>query len=435
MAQEVPENIRFETFEASLEESGAPEARTLAWYEADAFGFHEERLEPARLAELVGVHCRDGRTLTGAYDDGLPDYAWDPAVPVATYGTMVNDLNVGGGKLLPTHLVTGVTVRPTHRRRGILRSMITADLQRAKAQGLALAALTASEATIYGRFGFGTATSTALIEVDVRNRLDFRKVPAGSVSVADPAKIQELSPQIYRVHLERTFGALGRQHSYPKRASGAWGASAPEPDRGVRTVLHYDPAGTPDGYATYKSMGWGTEPHTMKVIDLVAASDEAYLGLWHYLGSIDLVERLTFDAAPLEDPLPWALADRRRYKVTGVDDVLWLRILDTPAALAARGYFGDGALELSVTDPMGLAGGTWRLEVTEGNASVAPAAAGGSGLPRAEISIDALGSLYLGGVTAPTLAASGSLSGDSDALAVLDRMFAAGPAPYCSTQF
>ena len=435
MAQEAPGNIRFETFEASLEESGGPEARTLAWYEADAFGFHEERLEPARLAELIGVHCRDGRFLTGAYDDGLPDYAWDPAVPVATYGTMVNDLNVGGGKLLPTHLVTGVTVRPTHRRRGILRSMMTSDLQRAKEQGRALAGLTASEATIYGRFGFGAATSTALIEVDVRNRLDFRRVPAGSVAVADPAKIQELSPQIYRAHLERTFGALGRQHSYPKRASGAWGTAAPEPDRGVRTVLHYDPAGIPDGYATYKSMGWETEPHTMKVIDLVAASDEAYLGLWHYLGSIDLVERLTFDAAPLEDPLPWALADRRRYKVTGVDDVLWLRILDTPAALEARGYFGDGVLELSVTDPMGLAGGTWRLDVTEGHARVSPVTAGGSGPARAEIDIDALGSLYLGSVTAPTLAASGSLRAGSATQAVLDRMFAAGPAPYCSTQF
>ena len=78
---------------------------------------------------------------------------------MATYASFPGTLNIGGGNLMPVHQITSVTVSPTHRRRGLLRRMITEDLALAREAGMVFAALTASEATIYGRFGFGRATA------------------------------------------------------------------------------------------------------------------------------------------------------------------------------------------------------------------------------------------------------------------------------------
>ncbi|MCC3271579.1 GNAT family N-acetyltransferase [Arthrobacter zhangbolii] len=432
------DGLRFVSFPAGYDAANPESAdtRTLNWVDAVNLGFHEERQTPSDVAAMVDAYQWDRRILTGVYDDAAPEYAWDPAVPVATYATMVNRLNVGGADLLAAHLITMVTVRPTHRRRGILRRLITGDLARAKKSGLALAALTASEATIYGRFGFGAASSAATVQLDTRGGLEVSAPPEGSIAVADGGKLQALAPEIFRAHLERTFGALGRQHSYALRASGAWSDGTTQPDKALRGVIRYTADGVPDGYAAFKSLGWRNEPHTMKVTDLVAASDEAYRELWRYLGSIDLVDRLTFGAAPVADPLPWMLADRRRYKVTEVEDVLWLRILDTRAALEARGYFGDGTVSLEVSDPLGFAAGTWLLEVRGGAGTVRAIAPGTAAqAPQATVDISALGSLYLGDVTARTLAAAGGVRGTPEALAVLDGMFSAGPAPYCSTHF
>ncbi|WAP53222.1 GNAT family N-acetyltransferase [Arthrobacter sp. ATA002] len=434
--------LRLESFAPGYDGADPPaaDAATANWLEAVRLGFHEPRADPERLPAMVDAYRRDGRVLTGVYDDESPDGAWDAAIPVATYATMVNTLNVGGGQLLPAHLVTCVTVRATHRRRGILRRMITADLAAAQESGLAVAALTASEATIYGRFGFGAATSTAAVAVDTRNGLGFRAPAAGMAVIADSARLLELAPEIFRAHHSRTAGALGRQHAYALRASGAWSEHTSEPDKELRAVLHYDAAGNPDGYATYKFTGWDTEPQTLKITDLIAATGEAYRELWRFLGSIDLVDRLTYDAAPLADPLPWMLADRRRYGVTGVEDVLWLRILDTRAALEARHYTGSGAVVLTVADPLGLAAGTWHL-AAEGGRGTATELPGGTspaglpGVPAAEIDADALGSLYLGGVSAATLAAAGGIRGGAAALDAIDALFTAGKAPYCNTHF
>ena len=435
---ESADGLRFVSFSAGYDAADpkAADAQTLNWVDAVNLGFHEERQTPSDVAAMVDAYQRDRRILTGVYEDTAPEYALDPAVPVATYATMVNRLNVGGADLLAAHLITMVTVRPTHRRRGILRRLITGDLARAKASGLALAALTASEATIYGRFGFGVASSTAAVQLDTRGGLEVSAPPEGSIAVADGGKLQALAPEIFQAHLERTFGALGRQHRYALRASGAWGDGTAQPDKALRGLVRYNADGVPDGYAAYKSLGWRTEPHTVRVTDLVAASDEAYRELWRYLGAIDLVERVTFSEAPVEDPLPWMLADRRRYKVKHVEDVLWLRILDPKAAFEARGYTGEGSLVLDVVDPMGLAEGTFLLDVRGGVGSVRSAGSGGpTDVPRAELDVTALGSLYLGAVSARTLAAAGGVRAGEEALAALDELFSAGPAPYCSTHF
>ncbi|KRF06271.1 hypothetical protein ASH00_08445 [Arthrobacter sp. Soil782] len=425
---------RIETFSVDADTDTSADGALAAWFEGVSFGFHEARLEAGDLPKLAEAYAADGRILWGAYDEKPGPNAWNPRIPVATYGTMVNSLNVGGGKFLDAHLITAVTVRATHRRRGLLRRMITEDLQGAADRGHALAALTASEATIYGRFGFGTATHTASVEVDVRERYAVTSPPYGRMEVVDADAAVHLTQEIFAGFHARTLGSIGRQYAYARRSSGLWGEERPQPDKALRTAVHYDADGRPDAFVSYSFAGWDKTPYTMRVKDLVAVSEAAYLELWRYLGSLDLIERVTFTMASVSDPLPWALADRRCRELKSDEDVLWLRILDPVAALEARAYEHDGSVVLHVQDPLGHAHGAFLLEVKGGKADVtrlgAEAAVG------LDMDVAALGSLYLGGVTVSTLASAGRIRANSaDVLESADRLFAHSRQPYCITHF
>jgi hypothetical protein len=152
------------------------------WIQAVGFGFHDTRRNDDYVDKIMAMYRTDGRELTGVYQTGaVAQHALGASIPVATFGTLRRDLNVGYGRQLLTHMVTAVTVRGTHRRQGLLRRMMTEDLTAAKADGLAIAALTASEGSIYGRFGYGVATFERSIKVDTGPRFDLRHRPSGTV--------------------------------------------------------------------------------------------------------------------------------------------------------------------------------------------------------------------------------------------------------------
>lgn len=427
-------DVRIETFPVDAETDSTAGSAFASWFEAVSFGFHEGRLDSEDLPKLAEAYAADGRTLWGAYEDAPGPHSWDPRIPVATYGTMVNTLNVGGGRCIDAHLVTAVTVRPTHRRRGLLRRMITEDLRRAGERGLAVAALTASEATIYGRFGFGAATFTTTTEVDVRERFALTAPAYGRTEIVQPDAVAGLAQEIFAGFHGRSRGSIGRQFAYARRAAGLWSEERPQPDKGVRTAVHYDDGGRPDAYVAYKFAGWEATPPTVKVKDLVAVSDAAYLEIWRFLGSLDLVERVTYDAVPLQDPLPWALKDRRCRELKSDEDVLWLRVLDPVAALEARHYEADGDLTLAIVDGLGHAAGSYRITVRDGTGSVSRL--DGATSTDARLDVAALGSLYLGGVDAATLASTGQIhTASAEALHGLDQLFRTARLPYCITHF
>lgn len=430
--------LRIETFTVGKDTDASAGASFSSWFEGVSFGFHENRKEQEDLPRLAEAYAADKRILWGVYDENPGPHAWDPRIPVATYGTMVNTLNVGGSRFLDAHLITAVTVRPTHRRRGLLRSMMTQDLQGAAARGLAIAALTASEATIYGRFGFGAATHTTSVEVDVRERFAVTAPAYGRMDIVEPEAAAAVAQEVFAGFHGRFRGSIGRQFAYSRRASGQWGEERPEPDKGVRTAVHYDDDGRPDGYVTYKFAGWETTPYTMRVNDLVAVSDAAYLELWRFLGSLDLVERVTFNLASVQDPLPWALSDRRCRALKGDEDVLWLRILDPIAALEARHYESDGELTLTITDSLGYAAGNYHLMVENGTGTLRTLESGVGADSDVDVALDvaALGSLYLGGVDAATLASAGRVRvGSPEGLERAGRLFRVARQPYCITHF
>jgi len=152
-------------------EPGYPDAT--AWDQAVSLGFHEERSTEERTQESIARSRAGSAVYRGAYQT----------------------LDIGFGRLLDAHLITGVTVRTSHRRRGLLRRMMTEDLALAKGNGIAIAALTASEASIYGRFGFGVTTSEQSITVDTGAKFRLGHVPVGTVEVVD---LVTATPAAYR---------------------------------------------------------------------------------------------------------------------------------------------------------------------------------------------------------------------------------------------
>ncbi|MGO4235980.1 GNAT family N-acetyltransferase [Pseudarthrobacter sp. YAF2] len=412
--------------------AGYAEAAT--WAQAVGFGFHESTRTPEHRERSLATYEADGRIFTGAYQTGSVAPSSLPAeVPVATFGTFRKTLNIGFGRMLETQMVTAVTVRTSHRRRGLLRRMMTEDLQAAKDDGIAVAALTASEGSIYGRFGYGVASLERTVKVDTTARFALRHQATGTVEVADPSVLLEVAPVVFdRVH-RHTPGSLGRQEWYRQLASGTLGRDGKE-DPAIKVALHYGPDATIDGYVSYKFLGWDTTPFTVEVVDLVAATDHAYLELWQYLAAIDLAERVTWNEAPVDDPLAWALADARCIDASDSRDMLWLRVLDIPQALAARHYPADGRLVLGVDDPLGLTPGTFALTVQGGQAAVERLPEGAAA--DLELDVSALSSIFLGGVCPVTLKAAGAIVEPTPGAALTARqMFAVERATHCLTHF
>ena len=137
---------------------------------------------------------------------------------------------------------------------------------------------------------------------------------------------------------------------------------------------------------------------------------------------------------PVDDPLRWRLRDPRAYDVQWMDDWMWARVLDVPAALSARTYSAEGSVVFDVVDPVrpsGAACGRFQLDGGPDGASCKPTDA------TADITlpVDALATAWLGAVPFTTLGAAGRLAGDRPALLRADALFRSTPLPFCNTPF
>lgn len=390
------------------------DAATAGWMAAVQLGFHEKRFStPEQEAADVRRILADGRELTGVYlrdAADAPAAALDADRPVGTFTSFTKTLDVGGGVLLDAHLISDVTVRPTHRRRGILRAMMLDNLGRAASAGHAVAALTVSEATIYRRFGFGAATHVRSVRVRADRPTHLLSVPAGTVELAEPSRLADVAHRVFGRFHGSTPGSIDRHAGeWTRLLTGA--ADQAEPELRIRAAVHTSPDGEEDGYVTYLVEEKG-ETSSLKVLDLVAATPDAYLGLWELLLSMDLVDEVVWDNAPLDDPLHHALADARLRTVTQETDLVWLRILDPVAALEARPYTVEDTLTLRVNDSLGFADGVLRVESRAGSATVTREPAD----THVDLDLDvaALGSLYLGGTDPVILGAAGLLRERTD---------------------
>ncbi|MGZ0152157.1 GNAT family N-acetyltransferase [Kribbella sp. WER1] len=298
-------------------------------------------------------------------------------------------VTVPGGRQVALGGVTSTAVLPTYRRRGLLRQIMAAMLDDCRERGEFLAGLSASEGTIYGRYGFGPATFQHRWEVrraDVEFRDDF--TDPGALELVDAGTASAVWPVLHeQVRAERVGeisplpGKWDRLDGLPADGSGV-----------AHHLVHRDAHGVVDGAALFR-LPWSPDPAqdgVLQVEAFEALSFDAYRALWGLLLDFDLTKRVVAARRPVDEPLRWMLTNPRALKVTRTRDNLWLRILDVRAALEARTYVASDALVLEVD------GTRWLLD--GGSCTATDRAADVS------LGVNELGSLYLGGVRASELA-------------------------------
>jgi predicted acetyltransferase len=382
-------------------------AASSAFARADARGF----LDSDPDENIIG-RLRDswvGRRNIGVYEPG----AAPETLPVATVNSWVVPMTVSGGAI-PMWAISSVTVAGTHRRRGIARNLLEGELRSAASAGVPIAGLTVSEATIYGRYGFAPAIPVARVAIDTRR--------AGWIGADAPGRLEyvdrePLAVELGEVH-ERSRGRrAGQIPGWEQRWTRAAGLVEEGKGREVRGVRYIDAAGVTRGVLSYSLKEQpGTFRFTLAINFLVTETDEALRALWGFTINHDLVTRVECDLRPVDDPILHLVADQRAVEFT-VHDHGWLRVLDVPAALAARTYRAPLDVVLRVEDALGFAEGTWRLQADaegRGTAETTDAAAD------VRMSVAELSAIYAGGVRATQLAAAGRIHGDLEKVAGLD---------------
>src|SRR5690606_22865844 len=187
----------------------------------------------------------------------------------------------------------------------------------------------------------------------------------------------------------------------------------------IRGVRYVDEHGATRGALVYTLAEIpGAFRFEMKISLLTAVTDEALTALWGFALQHDLVDKVTADLRPIDDPLPWLVKDRRGVEVR-VHDHGWLRILDVQAALEARTYRAPLDLVIRIDDPLGVTGGNWRVTIADGHAKVRASDAAAD----ATADIGTLSAMYAGGVSARELLAAGRLQATAEIAASLDDAF------------
>jgi predicted acetyltransferase len=336
--------------------------------------------------------------------------------------------------VLPTAAVTEVGVLPTHRRRGVLTAIMGALLDQAVERNEPVASLTASESTIYRRYGYGVGARRQTLTVDTTRSAELVDIAApGRLRLVTEQEAAPLLPAAWSRHWPGSPGEVSRNPAW-------WEALAmdPEDDRDGASarylVVHEDPAGEPDGFAAYR-LKYQDPPEwfDLHVVDFAAADPRVEAALLRYLMDVDLVHGVRWRVAPIDLALRWRLVDSRGLKVDRELDHLWVRPLDVPRCLAARSYAAEGGGVVEVVDRRRPeVGGCFGLDAGPDGADCVRVTVS----PDVTLDVADLGSLLLSGVSWVELQRAGLVeehtAGTVDRL---DALFRPSRAPHCATGF
>ena len=352
-----------ETSSSSEPTPGRVEIRTVgeedlaAWGAAVSIGF----MRPGKPVALEFRRLRlfPGRTL-GAFE-GTAASPRSAASPT--------ELTLPGGALLPVSAITGVTTTQTHRRRGLLSQMMRQDLDASRERGEAVAILVAAEYGIYGRYGFGPATRQHGWEIDTARagglRADLPEATGGRLELISMAELGKLGPEFHERWRRTHPGAIARDESFWRVANGEIippGSDWKEPF----ALVHRTADGTVTGLVLYavEDVWDHSNPNCPLTVKGFLALDQPTANtLWRYVFSVDWVRRVVVQNIGPDDPLPLLLVNpRAAIPYEENFDLMWLRVLDVPAAFGARTYASARRVVLDVSDQDGYAAGRWALE-------------------------------------------------------------------------
>ena len=350
--------------------------------------------------------------------------AFEDGQIVGGAGAFPFELSVPGGSL-PCAGITAVGVHPTHRRRGVLRSMMDMQLRDLHERGEPIAALWASEETIYGRFGYGIAAWAG--ELKVPHEWDAFAgplEPGGTTRFVTPEEASELFPPIYEAVRRERPGMTSRSETWwENRQLRMPEEEASAPRRFV--VLELD--GEPRAYAIYRthfSFEAGSASSRLVVREALGTTPRATAAIWRFLLDVDWMATVEASLVPPDHPLFLLLATPRRMRYQMADS-LWVRLVDVGAALSGRAYGKGEPLVLEVRDAVcEWNDGRWRLEGGECTRTGEE--------PDLALDVSALGSVFLGAVSFTELRAALRLDELRDgAVARADALFAWRPLPWC----
>jgi predicted acetyltransferase len=337
------------------------------------------------------------------------------------------DMTVPGGAQVEVTGLSWVGVEVTHRRLGIARRLMEQQVHRAAEFGRAALILCASQADIYGRYGYGTAALERKVVVDRRAARLARPLAEHGVRRLPNDEARGVLPGIHDRWRRSVPGGLDRnaQRWTLRFLDHAWQR------QGTSALFHLVHA---DGYVSYRvrhAEGPTGAENVCVIVDYAPITAEAHAALWQVLLGMDLFAQIESVWVPMDDPLPHLLTDERQVTTRALIDGLWVRPLDVPALFGAQRYAVEIDVVLHVRDRL-LGDATYRL--TGGPDGASCVRTGDS--PDVELDVADLGSLSLGGRRLMPLVRSGRVRcADGRLAARLDRALLGDVAPQFGTPF
>jgi predicted acetyltransferase len=356
---------------------------------------------------------------------------FDNGAIVAGAGAFSFRLTVPGGEL-PCAGITVVGVLPTHRRRGLLTKLMRAQLADVRERGEPLAALWASEETIYGRYGYGMSSlrfSARIPRVWSGLRHDLPG-PDGTVRLVDHDEALGTFRRLYERVRRTTVGFISRTSDWwevrqlddrPERRVASGGPLN-------RALLERD--GRPVGYALYRIVHertLGESKRNVRVLEAIGVDPAATRDVWRFLLAIDWTDEIEAIYLPYDHPLQLLVARVSKLGLR-LQDGLWTRLVDVPAALTGRTYGGAARVEVTADPQFPENVGTWAV----GDAKPSRTRR----RPDVRVDVQMLGSVYLGGFSFAQLARAGLAEEVArGGIARADAAFRTGAAPWCPENF
>jgi predicted acetyltransferase len=335
------------------------------------------------------------------------------------------------GNAVPLAGISTVGTRPEYRRQGMVRKIMTQAFADQYQRGQCLAGLWASQAAIYQRYGFAASGGLREYRIDTTDIHLHQDVAAMPVVRFEGIEALDAVREVYKQFIAARTGYLHRGKSL-------WldNVLAPPSEDGPAYVALVGSLEAPTGYLVY-TLRAGRVAHRARAQEICIRDFgwldlASYASLWHYLGRHDLVGRVVWGRAPVDDPAPDLFVEPRLLHTQDLEGTWW-RVVDAQSALMLRGYDVEGSLVLAIADDE-LApwnNGRWHLDVGPQGAEVRATAAAAD----IELSVRALSSLYSGNRSAQQLANAGLLAGDPDTLVKLDQMMRTRYAPHCPDHY
>ncbi len=402
----------------------------------DLVWFHGQRQHPVDIA-LQGVP-EDQRFVAEVVGAEV-----DPATYAGIYGVRPMQLSVpdgaGHGRAVPVAGLTWVGVHPDHRRRGLLKAMLSHHFEQTRREGGHLSALHASEADIYGRHGYGLASLELEVQLGRGATLTAPHLEDEVASITtrlrtvDDAGMAERRRQIDLELIGTNVGTVVGASAFYDELS----LVDPEEVRDSEPprLLFAMREGRDVGYVLFKRRHkWpNSRPAAEVSVSSLCGGPAARLALLRRVTDLDLSGTVTVNGIAGSDPLlSWVQGPRGLSDVKPFDS-LWLRLVDLPAAVAARGYEGDCDIVADVADDQApWNAGRWRIRVKEGLGEATPT----DDAAQVALPVAALGAAYLGGTNFAELHRAGVIvEHDPGAVRELSRAFRTDVGPYAARGF